>query len=188
MMPRNAIYASSLLAAATQAVGIAPCLIIIRVALGVDTRDVFSSIAVLSNNHTLAISSRRRTVQDLSDLENNVLDSEVALLGTEMRENSDSGEEGSDEPRLRVRVRNQLPSQIDDDGKYIAIANHAGEEENSDSNTQSTISNSAYDYEDRPIPELTPNAQQVEFARLDTAVLGWDGVLKVINPNTPEET
>ncbi|KAJ3719120.1 hypothetical protein DFJ43DRAFT_744800 [Lentinula guzmanii] len=168
MMPRNAIYASSLLAAATQAVGIAPCLIIIRVALGVDTRDVFSSIAVLSNNHTLAISSRRRTVQDLSDLENNILDSEVALLGTEMRENSDPGEEGSDEPRLRVRVRNQLPSQTDDEGN--------------------TISNSAYDYEDTPIPELTPNAQQVEFARLDSAVLGWDGVLKVIHSNTPEET
>ncbi|KAJ4489953.1 hypothetical protein J3R30DRAFT_9966 [Lentinula aciculospora] len=158
MMTHNAIYASCLLAAATQIVGIAPCLMIIRIALGVDTRDVLSSIAIMTNHTTSG--TIRQTIQDPSEFRNDILNSGQAIFRMETRENPDLEEGGGTyEQSLRVQ------------GKYTEIADN--DRDNPDSSTYNTISASEYHEDDKMLtPKLTPNAQQVVFARSDSAVVG----------------
>ncbi|KAJ3903213.1 hypothetical protein F5879DRAFT_960669 [Lentinula edodes] len=166
MMPHNAILASCMLAAATQVVGIAPCLIIIRVALDVDTRDPeLASIAIITSHAT------QHTMQDPSELQNNILESEEALFSKEVKENT-----GIHEQNLHVRVWDQFHSQNTGQGKYSAIVD-TDDGEDSKLNSTNASSTSMIDshthVDDMPTPKPTPNAQQVEFARSDTAVLGW---------------
>lgn len=186
MMPHNAILASCMLAAATQVVvshlavmllylflififlqqGIAPCLIIIRVALDVDTRGPeLASIAIITSHTT------RHTMQDPSELQDNILESEEALFPQEMKEDT-----GIHEQNLHVRVWDQFHSQNTGQGKYSAIVD-TDDGEDSKLNSTNASSTSMIDshthVDDMSTPKPTPNAQQVEFARSDTAVLGW---------------
>ncbi|KAH7871398.1 uncharacterized protein C8R40DRAFT_1072462 [Lentinula edodes] len=166
MMPHNAILASCMLAAATQVVGIAPCLIIIRVALDVDTRDPeLASIAIITSHAT------QHTMQDPSELQNNILESEEALFSKEVKENT-----GIHEQNLHVRVWDQFHSQNTGQGKYSAIVDTDDGEDsklNSTNASSTSMIDSRTHVDDMPTPKPTPNAQQVEFARSDTAVLGW---------------
>ncbi|KAJ3850388.1 hypothetical protein EV368DRAFT_66633 [Lentinula lateritia] len=159
MIPHDAILASCMLAAATQVVGIAPCLIIIRVALDVDTRDPqLASIAIITS-HT-----------DPSELQNNILESEDALFPKNLKEDT-----GVHEQNLHIRVWDQYHSQ-NGQGKYSAIVDTDDSEDSklNSTNASSTSMIDSHTYvDDMPTPKLTPNAQQVEFARSDTAVLGW---------------
>ncbi|KAF9070141.1 hypothetical protein BDP27DRAFT_1324367 [Rhodocollybia butyracea] len=143
----NLIYASCLLASLTQIVGIAPSLIVIRVALGVDTHDVVSSIAIMASSHTATHSNDSASGDNGSEA---LLDMS-ALITPRMREVADL-EEGHGQ---LARAPNSLKvshghSSRSRSSKYALLTNE-------DESENETIR------DESPSPGLTPNAQQVEF-------------------------
>lgn len=128
--------------------GIAPSLIVIRVALGVDTHDVISSIAIMASSHTATHSN----VLASGDNGSEALLDMSALITPQMREVADLEEGRGRLARASNSLTSHGRSSRSRTSKYALLANEdEGEDENETSRDES------------PSPGPTPNAQQVEF-------------------------
>jgi len=169
MTSANAVYASCLLAAATQFVGIGPSLIILRVALGVDTRNVLSSLATMSNpTHT-----RTRTgtqIISLGDSHNNDKHTGQGVHNPNPEEISDtdallwSDTEDTDvEAVRRIKTVTRRGSRGREQHHYASLG---------DDDSSETTENTPGMLSAESTPGPTPNAQTVQFARSDLAFVG----------------
>ncbi|KAE9392613.1 hypothetical protein BT96DRAFT_264868 [Gymnopus androsaceus JB14] len=176
MTSQHEVYASCLIAAATQFVGIGPSLIIIRVALGVDTRDVLSSIAIMASmsNHVQTNNNRNnsnnndkrtRTAQGSLRLRT---DSEAifdmdALLGPDLEDTTD----------LEAQVIRTVTSRGSRGGsgrhRYASLADDDSSETIEIVSEETNMDTDAHT---DPTPGPSPNAQAVEFGGSDLAFVG----------------
>ncbi|KAF5392863.1 hypothetical protein D9757_000847 [Collybiopsis confluens] len=182
LMSRNAIYASCFLAASTQIVAITPALIIIRMAKGLDTRDVQASISIM----TRANSNSSRGVQDVNgratatDQDANTVqqqqqqhqkDITIEILRTSpsfhtadteaLLITSSLSDLELEEGRRSFMSINSSSMGLDRRGEYAAVKNQ--DQDNEDDEGYSSA-------------QPTPNAQVVEFARSDLMMIGHVGM------------
>ncbi|KIK68279.1 hypothetical protein GYMLUDRAFT_710780 [Collybiopsis luxurians FD-317 M1] len=190
-IPRNAIYASCLLAASTQIVGIAPSLIIIRVARGVDTRDILSSIAIMTSSsntrtvpHRSGTGSRSVARQPTVEIPRNEFSTNIShndIWDTEallQNSNLNSGERRKMSRIIQTQMQKQRPGR-----EYAPIIQDNDHEDDSDSVHDSPTRSDP----NTPTPGPTPNAQKVEFARSDLMMLGSQVGMGVETDKSPVE-